>query len=413
MMNDLLSKLYLLSPLSRRARVKQYLNKDHTKQLIMPESALNDGIGDTLIENFLTYFRMPVGIVPDITIDDQSFNFTLAVEETSIIAALNATVKTFRDNGRIYSSQGNDYIKGQISYQSSLLNELCLLDHKDQLKKMLMQTYPSYFKRENPIINITKKCTQDFSIYYLEINSGDSMGANLVTQFCESTSRYLTQVENFPKPLMNIVSNSLIKPNIKVCCELEIDQELGRAIELASKFAHQDPMRASTHNKGILNAIDPIVMASGNDWRAINANLHSWAARGSQYSPLSNWEYRDSVLYGEMEIPLQLGIIGGATKIHPDVKFCLNLMGINSKSDLKKVITTAGLLQNFAALKALVSDGIVRGHMKLHLKNIVKAADMKDRSNEEKLMCELEGFLSKNRKVTNSDAQTIISQLNL
>jgi len=274
-MNDL-SKLYLLSPISRRQRVKQYLNKDHAKQLIMPEVSLNDAIGDTLIENFLTYFRVPLGLVPNVIIDEQNFNFTLAVEETSILAALNAAAKTFRQRGKIYSSQDQDFIQGQISYESSLLNvndinDKWLLTYEDELKRMLKSTFSSYFQRKNPIIHLSKKCTKDFTIYYLEINSGDSMGANLVTQFCEATSRYLENTHNFPKPLMNIVSNSLKKPNIKIQCELEIEQDLGRAIELASKFAHQDPMRASTHNKGIMNAIDPIAMASGNDWRAINA----------------------------------------------------------------------------------------------------------------------------------------------
>ncbi len=412
-MNDFLSKLYRYSPLSRRKRVEQYLNKDDTKRSLMPEIVLDDVIGDTLIENYLTYFRLPVGIVPNIRIDDDVFNFTLAVEETSILAALNATAKYFRTHGSISSTESSDFIEGQISYEKNALGVKCLLSHQKQCELILRSKYPTYFERDNPVFNLSKKITEDFVIYSVEINSGDAMGANLVTQFCESISRYLSENEQFPKPVMNIVSNSLKKSNIKITCELMIEEELGKRIELASKLAKQDPARASTHNKGILNAIDPIVIATGNDWRAINANLHSWAARSGDYSSLSSWEYKNHKLFGVMEIPLQLGVIGGATKIHPDAKFCLNLMGVKSKSDLKKVIACAGLLQNFAALKALVSEGIVSGHMKLHLKNIVKSVKMRDRNNEDKLINELESFLVRNKKITNTDAKNIIEQLDL
>ena len=182
----------------------------------------------------------------------------------------------------------------------------------------------------------------------------------------------------------------------------------------ASNFANSDPMRASTHNKGILNAIDPLLIMTGNDWRANNATIHSFAAKSGGYKSLTSWDYSNGQLEGTIEIPLQLGIVGGATKIHPYAQLALNFMNISNTEELMKIIATSGLLQNFSAIKALVSDGIIQGHMKLHISNIIYEVSSDLNLSPvviESLRHQLEQKLKIDKKISKSDGYDILNDL--
>jgi hydroxymethylglutaryl-CoA reductase len=199
------------------------------------------------------------------------------------------------------------------------------------------------------------------------------MGANLINQICESLKPFLEKITKARVGicvLSNLVDSKLVSAKLVVAC----DEALARGIVEANLCAQRDPYRAATHNKGILNGIDPIVLATGNDWRAVEAGAHAYASRSGRYEPLTRWSVDGKHLVGELQLPLSLGICGGMTKLHPTSRVVLKILGVSSASELARICVAVGLVQNFAALKALVSDGIVKGHMKLHASNLALAA---------------------------------------
>ncbi len=409
-MNDII-KLYMLDPESRRKWVSAKLNKADTKVDNQVLLAPCDELGDSLIENYIGYFHLPIGIVENIAIGDMLFNACLAVEETSVVAALNKANSFVRKNGFIELVEYNvPEVTGQISYEKVKLGNRCLLNFSEEIYSLIKSRFASYFRRENPFVDIQKEEFDDFIVYNFSFNSHEAMGANFVTQVTEVVSDFLKS-HDFPHPLMNIISNTMKDASVRMRCKVKIDEEVGIAISKASLFAHQDPRRASTHNKGILNAIDPILIATGNDWRASNAVIHSFACKDGQYKSLTKWTYEDDHLIGEIALPFQIGVVGGVTKIHPNSQFALEYMGIDSKKDLCLLLATAGLLQNLSALRALVTTGIVSGHMKLHLSNLSKSYIFDSENQKSRFMKEVEDFLKNNKKITQTDADMIYKEL--
>ena len=422
-----MKKLHKLTPTQRQILVKHLTSEDKSG-LITSTCSIPLEIGDTLIENFVNYFPLSFGIVENMPYERSTHNLLLAVEESSIIAALNKASKYFRESGRIQSIHSKRIIYGQISYLTAdlsaqagnlaSLNKL-LSDNYNSIRRYLGVKFQSYFDRGGKLLSLKAIKEGEFTTIYPAIDPLEAMGANLVTQFAEQISHYLMNNFNFPKPLMCILSNSLDEPTTIVQAMLNISErnicaDQAKRIVLASQYAEQVPMRASTHNKGVMNAIDPILLMTGNDWRANSAAIHSYASRSGSYKPITSWDYSSGQLLGEIRIPLQLGIVGGATKIHPYAQLALDFMQISSSEQLAKISAAAGLLQNFSALNALVGEGIIQGHMKLHLSNIVyeltSQIDISDQA-KQKLYNSLSEKLKQDKKVSLSDGKEILQEI--
>ena len=236
------------------------------------------------------------------------------------------------------------------------------------------------------------------------------MGANRINQACE----YLRKpVETYTKEQVNlcILSNlSDLKISIAKATIYNIDPGLGKRIEEASLFAQIDPDRAVTNNKGVMNGIDAVVIATGNDWRAVEAGIHAYAALSGQYTSITRWEMKDGNLHGLLKAPIHVGTVGGVTRLHRIAKLSLELLGVTNSCELSRIIAAVGLVQNLAALHALVSDGIVKGHMKLHINNLVLAVGAQDHER-----CQLKQLLfaklEQTQHVSESDAAYYLSML--
>ena len=222
--------------------------------------------------------------------------------------------------------------------------------------------------------SIKKNEKESLVILHLHIDTCDSMGANLINQTCEYLKIPLEKLTG-EKIAMCILSNlsdtRLVESHVVLKNQ---DLKFIQKIEEASLFAEQDPYRAATSNKGVLNGIDAVLIATGNDWRAVEAGLHAYASESGQYTSLTRWRVKNNTLYGHFKGPLMLGIKGGMTEIHPTARFCLKLLKFPSGKQLARICAAVGLIQNLGALKALVTDGIIQGHMKLHIKNLALQA---------------------------------------
>jgi hydroxymethylglutaryl-CoA reductase len=190
----------------------------------------------------------------------------------------------------------------------------------------------------------------------------------------------------------------------------DVDAELGERLQEASLFAESDPYRAATHNKGVMNGIDPVLIATGNDWRAVEAGIHAYAARHGHYQAITRWRYHDGVLVGELIAPIIVGTVGGVTALHPTAKLCLRMMGIESANHLSRIIAAVGLVQNLGAMRALCTEGIIQGHMKLHIDNLLLVAGASD--HEMPLLKErLQSWLITNKRVSLNNACELLTEI--
>jgi hydroxymethylglutaryl-CoA reductase len=236
------------------------------------------------------------------------------------------------------------------------------------------------------------------------------MGANLITQVCEYLKPQIEQLSNAKVNiciLSNLVDTKLTRVTIQI---KNIDPEIGNKIAEASIFAEQDPYRAATNNKGVLNGIDPILIATGNDWRAVEAGVHAYATREGQYRSITKWRMQANTLIGTFEAPVIVGIVGGMTRIHPTAQMCLRMLDVKSAEQLSRVVAATGLVQNLGALRALCEEGIMQGHMKLHISNLMLACGATQKEFAT-LRTKLENVLSEVKKVTLTDAKTLLEEL--
>ena len=214
----------------------------------------------------------------------------------------------------------------------------------------------------------------DMAVIHLTMNSCDAMGANIVNQVLEylkTPIEHLTGEHVTMCILSNLNDQKLTTASV---CVRGVDPILGERLQEASLFAETDPYRAATHNKGVMNGMDPVVIATGNDWRAVEAGVHAYATRNGTYQAISRWRYQDGVLTGELTAPIIVGTVGGVTSLHPTASMCLRMLKIKSANELSRVIAAVGLVQNLGAITALCTEGIIQGHMKLHLDNLLLVA---------------------------------------
>ncbi|MCK6599732.1 MAG: hydroxymethylglutaryl-CoA reductase, degradative, partial [Bdellovibrionaceae bacterium] len=246
-------------------------------------------------------------------------------------------------------------------------------------------------------------------VIHVMMNPCDAMGANLINQVCEYLKNPL-QEQSGEMITMCILSNLVDTKITQAKVQIKVDEELGLKIQEASLFAELDPYRAATNNKGVLNGIDPIMIATGNDWRAVEAGIHAYACREGRYSSITRWRYQDGTLEGVFRAPLIVGTVGGVTQLHPMAKMSLRMMRVQSASDLSRVAAAVGLVQNLGALKALTTVGIIEGHMKLHIKNLTLGAGATE-AEIPLLETKLEQFLNVKKRITLSHAIEMLQEI--
>ncbi len=411
------------SKLSREERFQRLL----TLGVISPEDILflqqggikNLNLADKLIENVIGYFQLPLGVATNFKIDGRDYVIPLAVEETSIIAALSKSAKWIRQYGEINTWVHGECILGQIQLAkisdfqrfSRIFNENRLY----LIEKANEDVAANMVKRGGGVVDLQlrhlkREDGKDMGVIHLTMNSCDAMGANIINQVLEylkTPIERLTGEEVTMCILSNLNDQKLTTAQVII---RHIDPVLGHKLQEASLFAEMDPYRAATHNKGVMNGIDPVLIATGNDWRAVEAGIHAYAARTGQYQAITRWRYQNDILTGELTAPIIVGTVGGVTSLHPTAKMCLRMMDITSANQLAQVIAAVGLVQNLGAIKALCTDGIIQGHMKLHIDNLLLVAGADE--NEMPVLKErLQEWLYVNKRVSLNNAYDLLAQI--
>jgi hydroxymethylglutaryl-CoA reductase len=341
--------------------------------------SIPSAIAENLIENAIGFFQIPLGLATNFRIDGRELFIPMAVEETSIIAACSAAAKWISTRGEITTAMKGNLIIGQIqlpNVKSTAETIAKLTAHKEELIRAANAMLPGLVGRGGGVRDLSFREFPDTNMLVIHVlcDPRDAMGANLINQVCEGLKPKTEEITGEIVGLCilsNLVDTKLATAKVVIH---DIDPGMGRGIVEATRFAEADPYRAATHNKGVLNGIDPILIATGNDWRAVEAGVHAYASRSGRYQPVTSWALEGNDLVGKIEIPMAVGTVGGVTRIHPMAKMALKIMGVKHAEDLARICAAVGLVQNLAALKALSTVGIVRGHMELHAANLALAA---------------------------------------
>lgn len=340
-----------------------------------------------MIENVVGTFELPLGIATNFTINGVDYLVPMAVEEASVVAAASFMARIARDCGGFMTSSTAPVMRAQVQVvdvKDPHAARLRILAARDELialanskDRVLVELGGGCKDIEVHVLSSARRGAM--VVVHLVVDVRDAMGANAVNTMAEAVAPTVARLAQ-GKVLLRILSNladlRLARATVTLTEEsLATPGFTGRevidGIMDAYELAVIDPYRATTHNKGIMNAIDPIVLATGNDWRAVEAGAHAWAARSGQYTSLSHWEIdAQGRLTGTLEMPMALGLVGGATRSHPMAQWALRVMKVQTASELGEVVCAVGLAQNMAALRALATEGIQRGHMSLHARNI-------------------------------------------
>jgi len=384
-MSSRLPGFYKLSVEERLEVVAKFSNlSEDEKKMLLSTGALPLEIADRMIENVIGTFELPIGIATNFLIDGKDYLIPMVLEEPSVVAAASNAARMARERGGFFTDYTGSVMIGQI--QVTKLKDpnsakFEVLRNKDEIIQKANECDPILVKLgggckdvEARIINTFKG---DMLIVHLLIDVKDAMGANAVNTMCEAVAPLIERLTG-GKVYLRIVSNlaTYRLARAKAVFDKKVigGEEVVEGIMYAYAFAKSDPYRCATHNKGIMNGISAVAIATGNDFRALEAGAHSYAALFG-YKPLTCYEVdEDGNLVGTIELPIAVGTIGGATNVNPLAKICLKILGVKTSEELARIMAAVGLAQNFAALRALATEGIQRGHMELHARNIAITA---------------------------------------
>ena len=347
-------------------------------------------VADQLSENVVGTFSLPYSLVPEVLVNGQEYTVPYVTEEPSVVAAASYASKIIKRAGGFTAQVHERQMIGQVALYQVANPEQAqekIANKKAELLDLANQAYPSIVKRGGGARDLHVeqiKGETDFLVVYLHADTQEAMGANMLNTMLEALKPVLEELSQ-GQSLMGILSNYATDSLVTASCRIAFrylsrqkDQgrEIAEKITLASQFAQADPYRAATHNKGIFNGIDAILIATGNDWRAIEAGAHAFASRDGRYQGLSSWrlDLETEELVGQMTLPMPVATKGGSIGLNPRVALSHELLGNPSAKELAQIIVSIGLAQNFAALKALVSTGIQQGHMKLQAKSLALLA---------------------------------------
>jgi len=392
---DWIAKSYFSNPEEAVSLLKNYWNSDESIQKLH----------DEFIENTITNFYLPLGIAPNFLINGKYYTVPMAIEESSVVAAAAKSAKFWSTRGGFKATVLNTEKIGQVHF--------IFKGNSEKLEAFFSQIKPKFYsdtesltknmrQRGGGIIDIELRdktaALADYFQLHATFDTKDSMGANFINSCLEQFAKTLKEealsyddfsydeknIQIVMSILSNYVPNCIVRAEVSCSIEALAEKHIENPLEFAEKFvravqiAEVEPIRAVTHNKGIMNGIDAVVLATGNDFRAIEAAVHAYASRNGQYSSLSHAKIENGVFSFWIEVPLALGTVGGLTSLHPLVKFALQMLEKPSAQELMQIVAVAGLAQNFAALRSLTTTGIQEGHMKMHLNNILNQFEATD-----------------------------------
>jgi len=384
-----ISKFFEKSRKKRLAIIKKFagLSSDEINQITNSDGGIIFDKADKMVENAIGTFSLPLGIATNFTINKKDYLIPMVIEEPSVIAAASKAAKIAKIHGGFKAEADESYSIGQIQVvnvdiKSAISNikksEKKILDLANSKSKTLSKIGKG---AQQIICREIKTDSGKMLIVELLIDVGDAMGANITNTMCETVAPLIEKITK-GRVILRILSNYSTKRIAKASAVFDKKVVGGKDIIdniiLAYQFALNDEYRAVTHNKGVMNGIIAVANATGQDTRAIEAAAHAYSARSGKYTSLTEWKKdKNGNLVGKITLPLSVGIVGGIINVHPLVKICTKILGVKSAQELAYVMATAGLAQNFSALRALASEGIQSGHMKLHARNIAAAAGAK------------------------------------
>lgn len=381
-----ISGLYKLSPKERLRFVKDYAGlTDDEVSLLSNTGSLPMDMADRMIENVVGVMPTPLGISVNFLVNDRDYLIPMAIEEPSVVAAASYAAKMVRDGGGFYTSSTPPVMIGQVQIvdvTDPYAARLRIIQHKEELLKKANEQDPVLVSAGGGAKDIQAKTIETTQgpmvIAELLVDCRDAMGANAVNTMAEAVAPMLERITG-GHVCLRIISNLATGRLVRAWCTVPKKsvggEEIVDGIVNACAFAAADPYRAATHNKGILNGIIAVILATCNDHRAIEAGAHAYAVKDGQYAALSTWEKSETGdLIGSIELPMAVGLIGGAVRTHPIAKIAVKILGVKTANEFGEVLAAVGLAQNLGALRALAHEGIQRGHMSLHARNIAVLA---------------------------------------
>ncbi len=376
----------------RTVRDRGLLGPEDYQNLQSGRHTLSVQLADKMIENVIGVMGLPVGLGLNFLINDKDYVVPLVVEEPSIVAALSSAAKLVRQAGGFKVESQEPRLIGQVQIvdvPDPAGARAALLQRKAEILNLANSMHPKMIARGGGakdievFIHPSQGPGGDMVVLHLLVDTCDAMGANLVNTMCEGVASLVENIAEgrvFLRILSNLTDRALVRARVRIPTDLLTGKgfdgsQVRDGIIVANDFARVDPYRAATHNKGIMNGIDAVCLATGNDWRAIEAGAHAFAARGGCYTSLTKWSSAENGdLVGELEIPIKVGTVGGPLQTNPTVALNMRMLGVQSARELAEVMGAVGLAQTFSALRALVTEGIQQGHMTLHARSVATAA---------------------------------------
>ena len=353
-------------------------------------AGLDVEMANQMVENTIGVLELPLGLGLNFLINDRDYLVPMAVEEPSIIAAVSHVAKLTRSSGGFSAQYQGSTMIGQVQVVGCEDWEKAKTDieaAEEQLVEAANALQPKMVERGGGVCGVEVRMLdkgpyQQMLVVHILVDTCDAMGANFINTVAEGVAPMIEELSG-GRVFLRILSNLADHRKVRATCRIPFEdlawksysgQEVAEGIELASQFAEADPYRAATHNKGIMNGIGAVCIATGNDWRALEAGAHAYCARDGSYKPMATWRVEEGHLVGELEIPLAVGTVGGPIRLHPTVQLAHKVLRIEGAGELAEVMGAVGLAQNMGALKALATEGIQRGHMSLHARSVAATA---------------------------------------
>jgi len=381
-----ISGFYKLNPRERVQIVKEFASlTEEEVNLLQSTGSLDMGLANRMIENVVGAFPVPLGIAVNFLINRRDYLIPMAIEEPSVVAAASYAARMAREGGGFFTSSTDPIMIGQIQtvrVKDPHGAKTAILAAKDEILKKANEQDPMLVSvgggAKDLDVKVIDTSKGPMVITELHVDCRDVMGANAVNTMAEAVAPLIERITHgrvYLRIISNLATKRLVRAWTVVPKKAVGGEETVDGIVEAYAFAAADPYRAATHNKGILNGIIGVVIATCNDHRAVEAGAHAYAARNGHYEPLSTWEKnKNGDLAGSIELPMAVGVVGGATRVHPIAKIALKILGVKTANEFGEVLAAVGLAQNLGALRALAHEGIQRGHMRLHARNMAIAA---------------------------------------
>ena len=372
--------------------VKRFGLTEDDLAILSEGSSLDPGRADKMVENCVGVFGLPIGLGLNFIVNDKDYVVPMVVEEPSVVAAVSNMAKTVRVNGGFSADADPGIMIAQVQVVDVADHAQAIRDltaAEPQLVALANSKNPNMVARGGGAHGIELRSFEtpyDMLVLHLLVDCVDAMGANAVNTMAEGIAPLVEDITG-GRVYLRILSNLADRRCARARCSVREEtlagkgfsgDEVAQGIVQAYRFAAIDPYRAATHNKGVMNGIDAVAIATGNDWRSIEAGAHAFAAREGRYTSLTRWWRADGILHGEIELPMAIGTVGGSTGVHPSIAVLRKILNVSSAQELSMVMAAVGLAQNMGALRALATEGIQRGHMSLHARQAALAAGVTD-----------------------------------